>query len=272
VVSSVKFQPNPNIYLKVPTKIFSEDDFDKKILIWWWLYVNENRNNDIRFVFSEMIEDCGYCANVKNRNINYTFKNILKEMFENKQIVIQSEEDTDNFLFKDSERIFNKKYIFRFVKNKNNKNFFQNIESDFVICYNTEIRTIINAYKDKKVNCSLEKIIKVYFCMKSYINMNKDSIQVFFPSITTIQNKLGISRSTVIATINDLKNMDMIYNYNLPTYVNSKSVKKRLKSVYSTKPYTCDIVKMEMSKKITGFKRWVTEYKEELNNEVNNEL
>lgn len=234
---------NNQLKIKFPTKMLQQKSSGKTILILYWLYVNQNKINQINCFIPKMMYDLGFdCKGSQSTKISQEFILILNGLVENNILQKQLNDITYSH---------NRYGTYAFVRKKN-KTYLDSLTSNFVICEQKEINTLLKARKNNIINVSLENLVTVYFYIKSCIN-NAPRIKIAYPNIDRICHFTGIGKEGVQNALKNLQDIGLLHKYQVTNYYSSSCVKKYDKSIYSLENYNYSEVKAEFFKQMKLF-------------------
>ena len=140
---------------------------------------------------------------------------------------------------------------FCFVK-KNNKNILDLLDSQFVICTEKEISTLVNAKKNNMLIAHFNTVVTLYFYLKACANTSVSTI-ISFPTIENMCNALSVSKECIQNALKDLQYIKLIYKYNINNYHSSIGVLKQNKTIYTFHKYGFNEVKKEFYNQTNNF-------------------
>lgn len=231
------------LQIKISNKILEQQLSGKTILTLYWLYINQNKENQINCFLPKMMHDLGFdCKGAYSTKNSRELISILNNLVDDEILIKETNDVTYSH---------DRYGTFSFVQ-KNNKNCLDALSSNFIICEKREIKTLIDARKNNLVNSSLDNLITIYFYIKSCIN-NKKNIKIAYPSIEKISYFTGIGKDAVVSVLKDLQKTGLLFKYNVDNYYSSLGIKKHNRVVYSIENYKFNEVKKEFINQTKSF-------------------
>lgn len=164
---------------------------------------NKTLLDKVNLTIDNLVAKCGYVPDQHPNKTNDNFKDILKELINNKQI--HTDINIDKIKSGQFFTIHIDKSLFHCDKN-------------FVLVNIEEFDKIIN----NKTKTSKSILWGVYIYIKQWIPLDEYQAKVAYPSKYGMQKKLGISSNTTVKkAIKDLVDLGMIYEYSERYYENS---------------------------------------------------
>ena len=231
------------IKIKIPKQILKEKCSGKKILVLYWLYYNQNKGQKINCFIPKMMYDLGLdCKGAQSTKNSKELISILQEFVDNNMLIKQNNDITYSH---------DRYGTFCFVK-KNNKNILDLLDSQFVICTEKEIGTLVKAKKNNILRAHFNTVVALYFYLKACANTSSSTI-ISFPTIENMCHALDVSKECIQNTLKDLQYIGLIYKYNVNNYYSSTGVLKQNKTIYAFTKYDSNEVKKEFYNQTNAF-------------------
>lgn len=236
-------------YIKINKNILFNPESKKDIMLLWYLYATECRNEYIYLDINDLVKYYGYSPSTKEKGINTLFKNSLQKLINNNSLKVIDMNKSKNI----------NNYTLSFIKNNNHIPKCLDLSSDFVMLNDDEMNIILNYYsnnKSKKISY-IDNTLHVYLIIKSFMNFSEQNKPFCFPSILKLQLYSGLSKQSILNTVNVLQNMGLIFTTNLGNYITDKGTLKTVPLVYSLQPIHKDILKNYISTLKKNFNDWI---------------
>lgn len=182
----------------------------------------------------------GYSPDHRKGRMNDQILEVLDWLQERDAIYI----NTVEFPLHDRDVKDGKKKIKRndcFVVQVNNESELFNPDDTFVFLTETEFNTITQ----KVTTYDKQDILNVYLNIKKYINFDSYSVQLCYPSHTTISKDCGLSRGGINNIISELTALGLLYTYNSGRFEDSNGKIRYANNFYAIidgvlNPEVCD--------------------------------
>jgi hypothetical protein len=232
-------------FIKIEKSSLLSPESKKDIMLLWYIYSIESRNEYIYLDINNLVRYYGYTPSTKEKGVNTMFKNSLKKMIEDNYLRIHSS-STNNFTMS-------------FIKNNNHIPICMDITTDFVMLDSSEMHIILSYYQNNKKDKKsyIDNTLHLYLIIKSFMNFNNQNIPFCFPSILKLQLYSGLSKQSILNTIDTLKNIGLIYTSNLGNYITDKGTIKTIPLVYSLQPIKKNVLKNYISSMKNNFNDWM---------------
>lgn len=236
-------------FIKLKKQDVYNKNFKKEILILWYLFTREGKDGNVFCSLKDIIEDTGFQLSRTKNGINDIFKYSLENLQKIEYISINSDLNSSKI---------NTKLKFNFIKNNNQNYKCFDLNSDFIILNNVEMNSIFNYFlnNDKEKN-NIDNVVKVFLIIKSFMNINGQNDSFCFPSIQKIECYSGLSKPTILKIINILKNINLLYTYDLGKYKTNSGNIKQQSLVYTLKKINIQLLKNNVSSLKNDFSSWI---------------
>lgn len=221
------------------TVIFSKDYIkqkrdkkEKSLLVAAYLKLNSPLSGNIGISINILAEKIGYKPDTHENKVNTKIKNSLETLIKNKDIYIE-----DRLSWSQKEKWKQTEIKIKDLKatdcaiihiNENSTLFYP--DSQFVVLNETEFITITQS----SVTTDREDILNTYLNIKKFMNFEKDSKPICYPSHTTLCRDCNISSTGAMNNIiNDLKTIGLLYTYNSGKYIDNNGKVKFSNNFYA---------------------------------------
>jgi len=232
-------------YIKIDKSSLTNPNSKKDIMLTWYLYATECRNGYIYLDINNLVKYYGYSPSTKENGINTIFKSSLHKMITNNSISLINENSNNKQSI----------YTLKFIK-ENNIPVCINFKSNFVILEDSEINTILNYYLNNKSKTKsyIDNTIYLYLIIKKFMNFHEENIPYGYPSLENLHDYSKLSKQSILNTIAILKDMNLIYTYNLGTYITKNGIVKNYPLIYTLQPINEDLLKTYIDSMKTNLK------------------
>lgn len=233
-------------FIKINKIDLLNPDCKKDIMLIWYLYATESRNELIYLDINSLVKYYGYCPSTKEKGINTIFKNSLNKLINNNSVKILNE----------SKQTI---YTLSFIKNKNHIPICIDFNSDFVVLEDTEMNIILDYYLNnkEKQKSYIDNTLHLYLIIKSFMNFNNQNLPFCFPSLMKLQLYSGMSKQGVLNTIHTLQNIGLLYTTNLGNYITDTGIIKTIPLVYSLTPINQNILQTYIDSLKGNINKWI---------------
>ena len=238
-------------FIKIKQSDLLNEKMKKRILLLWYLYENEKRNDIIECTINDIVKYFHYTPSNNKTGINNIIKEELKNLINDKLIICYQ-----NISLSTTN---NEKLTFSFVKEDGEYKFLK-IYNNFVQLKDYEMKTILNYYHNNKTSSlpSIDFLIILFLTIKSFMYETEEQQAYCYPSYEKLQKMSNISKQSISKILKILKDMHLIYSCEFGTWKTTKGVIKDSFTIYSLKPPNNEkVLKTNVSANFKDFKEWI---------------